>query len=134
MAGALHGRAPVVTQNSWVPTGNAAGTSRISRSTGDQWEAYDRLPEAVRQRLIAQAGKRIAGSGELIITARRFRTQERNRADALERLIEMIREAARPPAPPRRATRPTLGSKLRRLDGKKQRGAVKSMRGKPDAD
>jgi len=51
MAGALHGRAPVVTQNSWVPTGNAAGTSRISRSTGDQWEAYDRLPEAVRQML-----------------------------------------------------------------------------------
>ena len=92
------------------------------------------LPDPVRHRLIALAGKRIAGSGELIITARRFRTQERNRADALERLIEMIREAARPPAPPRRATRPTLGSKLRRLDGKKQRGAVKFMRGKPDAD
>ncbi len=92
------------------------------------------LPEPVRARLIALAGKRVAGNGDLIITARRFRTQERNRADALERLIEMIREAARPPAPPRRATRPTLGSKLRRLDGKKQRGSIKSMRGKPAAD
>ena len=92
------------------------------------------LPEPVRARLIALAGKRVAGNGDLIITARRFRTQERNRANALERLLDMIREAARPPAPPRRATRPTLGSKLRRLDGKKQRGAVKSMRGKPVGD
>jgi ribosome-associated protein len=88
----------------------------------------------VRERLIALLGKRIAGSGDVIIAARRFRSQERNRADALERLIALIQEAARPPAPPRRATRPTFGSKLRRLDGKKQRGAVKSLRGKPGDD
>ncbi|MGO9389985.1 alternative ribosome rescue aminoacyl-tRNA hydrolase ArfB [Rhodoblastus sp.] len=92
------------------------------------------LPEPVRQRLIVLAGKRLAGSGDLVIAARRFRTQERNRADALEKLIELIREAARPPQPPRRATRPTYASKLRRLDGKKQRGSVKSMRGKPGED
>jgi ribosome-associated protein len=92
------------------------------------------LPEPVRERLIVLAGKRLAGSGDLIIMARRFRTQERNRADALEKLIELIREAARPPQPPRRATRPTYASKLRRLDGKKQRGSVKSMRGKPGED
>lgn len=92
------------------------------------------LPEPVRERLIALAGKRLAGSGEIVIAARRFRTQERNRADALEKLLELIREAARPPAPPRRATRPTFASKLRRLDGKKQRGAVKSSRGRPSED
>jgi ribosome-associated protein len=92
------------------------------------------LPEPVRQRLIVLAGKRLAGSGDLVIAARRFRTQERNRADALEKLIELIREAARPPEPPRRATRPTYASKLRRLDGKKQRGSIKSMRGKPGDD
>ncbi len=92
------------------------------------------LPEPVRQRLIVLAGKRLAGSGDLVIAARRFRTQERNRADALEKLIELIREAARSPQPPRRATRPTYASKLRRLDGKKQRGSVKSMRGKPGED
>ena len=92
------------------------------------------LPEPVRERLIVLAGKRLNNLGELVIAARRHRSQERNRADALERLLAMIREAAQPPAPPRRATRPTLGSKLRRLDGKKQRGAVKFMRGKPDGD
>ncbi len=92
------------------------------------------LPEPVRQRLIVLAGKRLAGSGDLVIAARRFRTQERNRADALEKLIELNREAARPPEPPRRATRPTYASKLRRLDGKKQRGSIKSMRGKPGDD
>ena len=91
------------------------------------------LPEDVRLRLMALAGRRLTNDGEIIILARRFRTQERNRADALERLLELIREAAVPP-PPRRPTKPTFGSKIRRLDGKKQRGAVKSMRGKPPAD
>lgn len=89
------------------------------------------LPEPTRQRLIALAGRRLAADGDLVITARRFRSQERNRADAFERLIALIREAARPPPPPRRATRPTLASKLRRLEGKSRRGAVKSLRGKP---
>ncbi len=92
------------------------------------------LPEPVRERLIVLAGKRLANNGEIVIAARRFRTQERNRADALEKLLELIREAARPPAPPRRATRPTFASKLRRLDGKKQRGAVKTFRGRPTED
>ncbi len=96
--------------------------------------ASPNLPEPVRERLVALAGKRLAGNGEIVIAARRFRSQERNRADALEKLLELIREAAQPPAPPRRATRPTFASKLRRLDGKKQRGAVKSFRGKPSED
>ena len=92
------------------------------------------LPEGVRARLIDLAGRRLAGNGDLIISAQKFRSQERNRADALERLIALIREAARPPAPQRRPTRPTLASKKRRLDGKKQRGVVKATRGKPALD
>jgi ribosome-associated protein len=92
------------------------------------------LPDAVRARLIVLAGSRLASSGDLIIHAQRFRSQERNRADALERLIALIREAAVPPPPPRRPTRPTLASKKRRLEGKKQRGGVKASRGKPALD
>lgn len=92
------------------------------------------LPEPVRARLAVLAGRRLAANGDLIISAQRFRSQERNRADARERLIALIREAARPPSPPRRPTRPTLASKKRRLDGKKQRGEIKFSRGKPDLD
>jgi ribosome-associated protein len=92
------------------------------------------LPEPVRERLVVLAGKRLNNLGELVIAARRHRSQERNRADALEKLVEMIREAARPPDPPRRATRPTLASKRRRLEGKKQRGAIKSNRSRPGDD
>jgi ribosome-associated protein len=90
------------------------------------------LPPLVRQRLATLAGRRLTKDGVLVIWAQRHRTQERNRADALERLIELIREAAVPPPPPRRPTKPTLGSKMRRLEGKKLRSDVKTMRGKPD--
>ena len=89
------------------------------------------LPPLVRSRLGSLAGRRMTKAGVLIISAQRHRTQERNRADALERLLALIREAAAPP-PPRRKTRPTLGSKLRRLEGKKLRSGVKSLRGAPD--
>ena len=81
------------------------------------------LPAPVRSRLGTLAGRRMTKAGVLIISAQRHRTQERNRADALERLLALIREAAAPPPPPRRKTRPTLGSKQRRLDGKKLRSA-----------
>ena len=63
-----------------------------------------------------------------MIHAQRFRTQERNRADAIDRLLELLREAAVRPTP-RRATKPTLGSKKRRLEGKKRRGDIKARRG-----
>lgn len=93
------------------------------------------LPEPVRERLKRLAGRRLTGEGVLVLRADRFRTQERNRADAQERLLELIREAATPPPPPRKATKPTLGSKIRRLEGKKRRGEVKSLRqGRPSAD
>jgi ribosome-associated protein len=92
------------------------------------------LPNEVRARLERIAGRRLTRDGVLVITAQRHRTQERNRDDALTRLIEMIRAAAMRPTP-RRPTRPTLGSKVRRLEGKKRRGGIKALRGaKPVED
>lgn len=85
------------------------------------------LPEEVKARLERLAGKRLTLDGVLIITAQRHRTQERNRADALERLVELIQEATRRPKP-RRPTRPTLASKKRRLESKSKRSEVKRNR------
>ncbi|HEX5131318.1 MAG TPA: alternative ribosome rescue aminoacyl-tRNA hydrolase ArfB [Candidatus Krumholzibacteria bacterium] len=87
------------------------------------------LSDAVRARLVAKAGGKVTRDGVLILTARRFRTQERNRADAIERLVELIRAAAEPPRP-RRKTRPTRASKERRADVKRRRSATKRLRGK----
>ena len=90
------------------------------------------LPEDVRVRLLTLAGTRASSEGVITITAQRFRLQSRNRADAQERLVELIREASHKPKP-RKATRPTRASRERRLDGKKQRGEVKRGRsGKVD--
>ena len=86
------------------------------------------LPEDVRLRLLKLGGKRITQRGVLIIDARRYRTRERNRQDALDRLSDLIRRAANKPKT-RRKTKPTLASKQRRLDAKKRRGRVKSLRG-----
>ena len=90
------------------------------------------LPPLVRARLMKLAGRRLTKAGVLVISAQRHRTQERNRADALARLLELIREAATPPPPPRRKTKPTLASKERRIAGKKIRSNVKALRGAVD--
>jgi ribosome-associated protein len=88
----------------------------------------------VRARLKTLAGRRLTQDGVLVITAQRHRTQERNRQDALERLIDLIRWAATPPVP-RRPTRPTLASKRRRLEAKSRRAGIKSLRSvKPAPD
>jgi ribosome-associated protein len=92
------------------------------------------LPDSVRERLTRLAGRRMTKDGVLIITAQRFRTRERNREDALERLLTLIREAAIAPPPPRRATKPSAGAKQRRLDGKARDAAVKRLRGKGGID
>jgi ribosome-associated protein len=89
------------------------------------------LPEEVRERLLRLAGHRATLAGEIIIIAQRHRTQLRNREDALERLLELIREAAAPPPPTRRATRPTRASKERRLEGKARRSRTKNLRSGP---
>lgn len=85
------------------------------------------LPEEVRIRLISLAGRRITEDGILIINARRFRTQERNRKDATERLVELIRNAAQRPKI-RRRTRPTLTSKIHRLESKRLSAESKRLR------
>lgn len=91
------------------------------------------LPERVRARLERLAGRRLTQEGVVIITAQRHRTQERNREDARERLVDLIRRAALPPTP-RRRTKPTAGAKLRRLETKKQRAGIKRLRGAPPVE
>jgi len=85
------------------------------------------LPDDVRQRLIHLVGRRMTQSGVLIIHARRFRSQERNRHDAVNRLVGMIRRAAERPKP-RQKTKPTKAAKQRRLDAKRRRSGIKRMR------
>lgn len=86
------------------------------------------LPDAVAVRLMRLAGSKLTRDGVIVITAQTHRDQSRNRAEAVERLVELIREAVPPPVP-RRATKPTKASKERRLEGKSRRSGIKSMRG-----
>jgi len=86
-----------------------------------------RLTEDVRARLERLAGRRLTREGVLVINAQRHRTQERNRADARERLVDLIRRAAVAPAP-RRPTKPTAGARERRLQSKKHRATIKGLR------
>jgi len=85
------------------------------------------LPEDVRHRLERLAGNRITQEGVLVLLAQGERSQKRNREEALTRLLDLVREAARPPTP-RKPTNPTKASRRRRLDNKKRRGALKSLR------
>ena len=96
--------------------------------------ACSALPDDVCARLLVLAGSRATRDGEIIINAQRFRTQEANRRDALARLLELIRAAAVPPPPPRKKTRPSKATKARRVDSKTKRGAVKSLRGRPQGE
>jgi ribosome-associated protein len=91
------------------------------------------LPEVVRRRLLDSGDRRITGEGMLIIKAQSFRTQARNREDALDRLIEILRRASEKPKL-RRATRPTRASQERRITTKKKRSANKGLRKKPVID
>jgi ribosome-associated protein len=86
------------------------------------------LPEDVRLRARGLAGRRLNKKGEIVITARRYRTREQNRADALARLIALLRQAAERRIP-RRATRPGKAAKQRRVDDKTRRGRTKQLRG-----
>lgn len=86
------------------------------------------LPPRVKRRLTQLAGRRMTSDGVLVLHVDDHRTQSRNRELARERLVELIRDAAAPPPPPRIATKPTLGSKKRRLEAKARRGGVKRLR------
>lgn len=85
------------------------------------------LPPLVRERLRSIAGRRLTREGVLVITAHRFRSQDQNRNDAIERLVALIREAARP-RKHRRSTNPTRASRQRRLESKRHRGEIKRAR------
>ncbi len=91
------------------------------------------LPETVKTRLARLAGRRLGNDGTILITANRFRTQNRNREDALARLLDLIRAAAIPPVY-RRPTKPTKASKTRRLEAKSHRADTKRLRAKNPAD
>ncbi|HTZ36264.1 MAG TPA: alternative ribosome rescue aminoacyl-tRNA hydrolase ArfB [Stellaceae bacterium] len=91
------------------------------------------LPEPVRARLMRLAGRRLTQDGVIVITAQRFRSQERNRADARERLVALIRRALAPPKA-RRPTRPSAAQREERLAGKARRAAVKARRRPPSGD
>lgn len=89
------------------------------------------LPAFYKERLLALRDNRISDSGVIVLKAQRYRTQEQNRADALERLVALIRSVTKVEKA-RRPTRPTLASKTRRLEGKTRRGAIKAGRGRVD--
>lgn len=92
------------------------------------------IPGAMKRRASILAGSRLTGDGTIVITASTYRTQQRNREDAIARLVDLLRRAAQVPKT-RRKTRPTLASKRRRLDAKTKRGAIKRMRSsKPPLD
>lgn len=91
------------------------------------------LSEPVKRRVAALAGSRLTKDGVIVIISNSHRDQPLNRAEALARLVALIREGAYPPKP-RIATRPTLASKKRRLEGKSKRSEIKQMRGRPGED
>ncbi len=92
------------------------------------------LPNDVAIRLMKLAGRRVTQEGVLVLSVMTHRSQERNRAEALERLAELIRKAAEPPPPPRKKTKPSKAAKAKRVDTKVRRGGVKAMRGKVRGD
>jgi ribosome-associated protein len=91
------------------------------------------LPDEVRERLLALAGKHITQDGWLVLDARRHRSQDRNRQDAIDKLVKWIRRAARPPKP-RRPTRVPRASKRRRLESKRRRSEIKRLRKPPKSE
>lgn len=92
------------------------------------------LPNEVSTRLQKLAGSRLTLDGVIVISANRHRTQERNKADAIDRLVELIARAAEPPPPPRKKTKPSKAARARRVDAKTRRGSVKAMRGRPGGE
>jgi len=116
---------------SYVRAGGPGGqnVNKVSSKALLRWNAAGSpsVPDVVKSRVLALNRKRITATGDLLITGQRFRDQERNRTDCLEKLAEIIREASTLPKQ-RRATKPTRGSHRRRLAAKKHRSAIKSNR------
>jgi ribosome-associated protein len=103
--------------------------NKVATAVQLRWDvaATDALPEDAKERLRRLAGRRLTEEGVLVLDARRFRSQEKNRRDAVERLVTLVRRALEPPRP-RRATRPTAASRRQRLDDKRHRSRTKERR------
>lgn len=110
-----------------------AGGQKVNKTSSAVHLRFDilasSLPDDCKQRLLKVSDQRMTKDGVIVIKAQEHRTQDQNRAAALERLRELIQLAAVPPRK-RKATKPSRGSKLRRMDSKKQRGKLKSLRGR----
>jgi len=134
-----HGQRPALHKRQYRPCRlGADGAIRAGRWPAVQLffnvQASPALSDRIKANALKIAGKRASKEGVLMIEASRFRSQERNREDARERLKELILKAAEPPPPPRKKTKPTRGSVERRLKEKSGRGEIKKLRGRPGGD
>ena len=124
-------------QFDYVRSGGPGGqnVNKVATKAVLRWRPADSpsLPDAVRRRLLRAIGSRLTAEGELIVTSQRTRDRLRNIDDCLEKVRELVLEAATPPKP-RIASKPTLGSKVRRVEQKKQRASTKKLRKPPTLD
>lgn len=105
--------------------------NKVETAVQLRWPALDSpsVDDRVKANLVRLAGRRMTKDGVLVLAGQRHRTQERNRADVLQRLVDLVAEAAKPPPPIRRPTKPTRGSQERRIGAKKNRASIKQGRG-----
>ena len=124
-------------EEKFIQSGGPGGQNGNKLSTAVQLRYNPRraqtLPWPVIVKAEKLAGSRLTIEGDILIQATRFRTQEKNRSDARSRLIELLAEAAKPPPPKRRPTRPSLSAKRKRVETKVKRGSIKKLRGRVDS-
>ena len=118
----------------FIHSGGPGGQNVNKLSTGVQLKYNPRAAQTLPWHIIVKAeklaGRRLNNLGEILIQATAHRTQERNREDARARLVALLAEAAKPPPPKRRPTRPSLNARRKRVDSKTKRGSVKKLRGR----